>query len=64
MGMNDAMTATTDGAVTEQPGKSPVEPRTPQMLSHLAYVIKDAKATEEFYTMFLKMELVNGVMDD
>jgi catechol 2,3-dioxygenase-like lactoylglutathione lyase family enzyme len=64
MGMNDAMTARADGAVTEQPSESPVEPRTPQMLSHLAYVTKDAKATEEFYTNVLKMDFVNGVMDD
>jgi catechol 2,3-dioxygenase-like lactoylglutathione lyase family enzyme len=34
------------------------------MLSHLAYVTKDAKATADFYTKVLKMEFVNGVMDD
>src|SRR5580658_2555656 len=62
--MNDAMTTTAYGSVAQQRSESPVEPRTPQMLSHLAYVTKDAKATEEFYTKVLKMDFVNGVMDD
>lgn len=55
---------TSYGAVTEPQSESHVTPRTPQMLSHLAYVTKDAKATAEFYTKILKMDFVNGVMDD
>jgi catechol 2,3-dioxygenase-like lactoylglutathione lyase family enzyme len=34
------------------------------MLSHLAYVTTDAKATADFYMNVLQMKFVNGVMDD
>src|SRR5438067_1572067 len=43
---------------------SPVPASTPRMLSHLAYATPDAKATADFYVNVMKMELVNGVMDD
>lgn len=38
--------------------------QTPKMLSHLAYVTPDAKATADFYTNVMKMEYVNGLIDD
>ncbi len=40
------------------------EARMPKMLSHLAYVTPDAKATADFYTNVMKMEYVNGLIDD
>jgi catechol 2,3-dioxygenase-like lactoylglutathione lyase family enzyme len=41
-----------------------VRARTPRKLSHIAYATPDAKATADFYTRVMKMEMVNGVMDD
>jgi catechol 2,3-dioxygenase-like lactoylglutathione lyase family enzyme len=55
----------TDPSLESQHAPQPVAiPGRPAMLSHAAYVTHDTRATADFFTRILGMELVNAVLDD
>jgi catechol 2,3-dioxygenase-like lactoylglutathione lyase family enzyme len=43
---------------------TPTLPGKPAMLNHVAYITHDTRATAEFYTRLMGMEMVAAVMDD